>query len=162
MCNMKFFTVVVLLLTAAPAFSYAEDAVFKIQASNDQQQTIKYILTQLSTKNVFSLMYKQRALRKKGKIIANVSTLDFLAIIFRDKELISHLQEIRESYFKWDHFLAGVAGGMDVEVLKDDFSERLLAFATFTKARHNMLVIYAERGDWEGFIHVLLCCAGER
>lgn len=125
---------------------------FHPQASSKDQQTIRYIITEMGEKDLYSLFKKRKEMNKMGDQIRHVPPMDFLAVIFSQNDLKNHMHSIKKSMFKWNNIVDNIGENMKKEKKHADFDQKVRAFANYLGVDGEVLIHKAHHNDWSGFI----------
>lgn len=128
---------------------------FKINATDREKKIIKEIITELGSRSLISLLAKKSDMDKLGDQIRNVPPLEFLAVIFSQKDLRDYMKTIRKSHFKWSNFIDEISTNMGREKKLPNYEDKIRSFADYMKVDEQELVRKAEEKDWSGFVNCL-------
>lgn len=124
--------------------------------SAQQQQDTYDIIETMAKKNVFELLFKKKTLEKKGKRVNSVHPLRFIGFIVGDGHLKHCLKKIKESSFKWDHFIEGFSNRMNEELHRDAINGYLPGFCEYLHVAEGEVRSYITNRDWEGLTVFLM------
>lgn len=147
---MKYFLFFILILISTHL------SAFDIQMTHDDRQKTYQIIKTMGDYNEFSLLLRKKELKKLGREVDHVPPLSFLAYICSDPNLKVAMREIRNSYFKWHHFIKGLAPKMDNGINTNEVYRDLPDFAKLLQVSYNDLHDRCRNKDWAGFVELLL------
>ena len=169
---MKRFLIVLALCTtlhgkewqfASPITQYKLEQVgFKYSVEDRLKKDIRFIISALGNDNALKLGKKQSELEKRGKTIEVVPTLQFLAVIFSEKELKKSMTKIKARgrvlfiAHPWKKLMSGISGGLKKQLDRGELMDQLPQFAELVGADYNALKRKAIKQNWEGFVSVLM------
>ena len=139
-----------------PPTRFAHDYYHQLPITSEEKKMIAKIIYTMADNNVFKLLFEKKKLEKIGKKIHHVHPLKFLGTVFSDPTLVHHMRKIRESSFKWEGFMDGLAHRMVEESGRDNLRKYLPGFCAAINANLEVVTSYADRGDFEGLVISLL------
>lgn len=140
-------------------FTRLEAGEFHISASQEQCEVIACIIENMGTQSYGELWKKRKEMNKMGDKVKGVPTLEFLAIIFRNKDLKEHMHVIRKDKMMWNFNMGPkIKAGLEKQKKRGTLLPQLIDFADAVGASHRYpeLLEKADKSKWNGFIHILL------
>jgi hypothetical protein len=129
---------------------------FEIKMSESEKKAAHQIIKSMGDYNYFSLLIRQRELRRLGSMIDHVPPVYFLAYVFSDPLLKASMRKIRDDYFKWYAFIEGLSPKMDEMARSGALYLELPYFADFLRINYDNLYERCRQHDWEEFVKQLM------
>lgn len=125
----------------------------QVLTPQDKEQ-ISYIISTLSGKSAFSLMFLQSSLEKAGKETESVHPLAFLGYVFSNPELKEKVTKILP--FVWKRFKNDFAKSLNKEAANGGMTEAAIAnFASQVGLPESEVAGYVQARDWNGLFTAL-------
>ena len=137
--------------------AHEESLLFKV--GEEEEAVIRELIITMARTNPAVLAFKKSKLEALGaKLKSKVTTFEFLAVVFSDKNLAKEMKLLQESTIKYKRFVEVLAPKMMKEYEKADFYLRVEHFALhleideiiFTQIINNCLTA-AKSGDRGAF-----------
>lgn len=114
---------------------------------------IRYIITTISGKSKFSLLFSQGSLNQAGNRVSNVHPLVFLGYVFSDPQLKQAAKNI--DGMVWDRFSGDMAKSLALEANHGNVKkEHLNDFAKKIGVNETIFDQVAQSGRWKEFITI--------
>lgn len=119
-------------------------------------EKIHTIITAMGEKSKLALLFQKSELRELGNQITHVHPLKFLAVIFKDPQLKSHMQIVWNDYFKRNGFMEDLAPALSREAEAGKLDIYLDAFSKDVGVPKEHVKAYFDVHDWENFVLYLI------
>ncbi len=126
---------------------------FFVPLTPKEEADIRYIITSLSSKSLFSLLSYRRSLNETGDRVAHVHPLVFLGFIFSDDELKKAVKEI--DGITWRRFVKGMGESLEKSAKRDNMEKKYVAeFAKEVGIKETLILPSIQNRKWFEFINV--------
>lgn len=124
--------------------------------ASNEKETIRYILTTLANKSLFSLPKCRSSLQAAGNKVEHLHPLKFLLYAYSDEELKVCMGVIQGRSFVWREFISNFADSLQKEVVRGNItSEHLHHFAETVHVKVDIIAPHANSSDWVKFVKTL-------
>jgi hypothetical protein len=120
--------------------------------TENEKNDIRYIITTISGKSKFSLLFQQSALNRAGNRTTQVHPLNYLAFIFTDPELKPASQRIERVV--WKRFSESMGENLAKEAERQNVFEFISDFAEKIGVDKSQLLAAAQNNRWQDFINI--------
>ncbi|MBI2743022.1 MAG: hypothetical protein HYX48_03810 [Chlamydiales bacterium] len=121
-----------------------------------EKQTIAYILTSMSDKNVFQLLIDKKDMERKGDKINHVHPLRFIGYACSDLKLKRALKLIKKNGFKWDNLIDGFSRRLREEATRNNVQRFIPGFAELLNVEVKDVTPFIQRLDCDGLVRFLI------
>ncbi len=123
----------------------------------EEKGDIRFIVTTLANKNVWTIALVQDDLTAAGDRIDHLHPLRFLATVFSDEELKVSIRNIRGKGLIWHRFLGGLKDCLTTEAKVGNLREEMiLHFAQTVNVNPALIRNVINAYQWDDFIDVLI------
>ncbi len=128
----------------------------RLPISVEDKQKINAILTTMADNNVFQLLFEKKRLERLGQEVNHVHPLRFLGAVFNDPRLVYCMFQIRNSGFKWNGFIDGLADRLKLEIRANNVNKYVLGFSESLDVRAEDVQTYVNYQDANGLVLFLM------
>ena len=132
------------------------DAFYQLPLEEKEQKLIHELIRTIAEKNIWGLLFKKKELEKIGKKVNVVHPMRFMGYILSEPRLKKWLREIRNSSFKWDHFIEGFADRMKDENAKSNLIPYIAGMAHLLHVDQSQILGFIHAKDYEGLVKSFL------
>lgn len=129
---------------------------YQLPINEKERKLIFELMKTIGEKNVWGLLFKKKEVEKLGKRVNHVHPMRFIGHILSDPKMKKWLKNVRNSSFKWDHFIDGFSDRMKEEHAKNNLLHHIPGFAHLLNVDPNEVTSYIENRDYEGLVKSLL------
>ncbi len=129
---------------------------YQLPLSEREQRQIAELMKTIGEKNIWGLLFRKREVEKMGKKVNHVHPMRFISHILGDPKLRKHLKEVKNSSFKWDHFIDGFAKRMKEETHKQNITAYIPGMAHYLQVDPEEIAAFIQKKDYEGLVKALL------
>lgn len=130
---------------------------YDLPLDEKSQKLIHELIKTIAEKNIWGLLFKKKELEKIGKKIDDrVHPMRFMGHILGDPKLRKWLKEIKNSSFKWDHFIDGFANRMKEEAARNNLLPYVAGMAHHLHVDQARILSYIHSKDYEGLVKALM------
>jgi hypothetical protein len=132
------------------------DLFYQLPLTEREQRQIAELMKTIGEKNIWGLLFRKREVEKMGKKVNHVHPMRFISHILGDPKLRKHLKEVKNSSFKWDHFIDGFAKRMKEETHKQNVTPYIPGMAHYLQVDPEEIAAFIQKKDYEGLVKALL------
>lgn len=132
------------------------EAFYSLPISMLDRQNIGRLLTIMAENSVFKLLFEKKRLERIGHDINHVHPIRFIATLFSDFRLVTCLQRIKQSTFKWDGFVDGFSERLRQEVRAKNVNRFVPGMAKILNVNAADVQAYINYDDFEGLMNYLI------
>jgi hypothetical protein len=129
---------------------------YQLPLNEKEKKLIFELMKTIGEKNVWGLLFKKKEVEKLGKRVNHVHPMRFIGYILADPKMKKWLKNVRNSSFKWDHFIDGFSDRMKEEHAKNNIMHHVAGFSHLLSVDPNEITSYIENRDYEGLVKSLL------